>query len=49
MGRVQDKVALISGVARGRGRSRAVKLARVVEEGVITGSTVMVDAGFTNR
>jgi NAD(P)-dependent dehydrogenase (short-subunit alcohol dehydrogenase family) len=60
-GRLEDKVAFITGAARGQGRSHAVRLA---EEGAreadvrwlvsdearyVTGITLAVDAGFTNK
>jgi NAD(P)-dependent dehydrogenase (short-subunit alcohol dehydrogenase family) len=43
-GKLEGKVAFITGAARGQGRSHAIRLARYV-----TGVTLPVDAGFTNK
>jgi hypothetical protein len=50
MGRVEGKVAFITGAARGQGRLHALKLAEEADEGrYITGTTLSVDAGFANE
>ena len=54
MGKLEGKVAFITGAARGQGRSHAIRLA---QEGAdisddaryVTGVTLPVDAGFTNK
>jgi len=43
-GKLEGKVAFITGAARGQGRSHAIRLAA---EGA--GVTLPVDAGFTNK
>jgi NAD(P)-dependent dehydrogenase (short-subunit alcohol dehydrogenase family) len=44
-GRVEDKVAVVTGAARGQGRSHAVRLAQQGRRHV-TGVTLPVDAGL---
>lgn len=47
MGRVDGEVAFITGAARGRGRSHAIRLAD--EARYVTGSAMPVDADYHNR
>jgi (+)-trans-carveol dehydrogenase len=48
-GRMQGKVALVTGAARGQGRSHAVRLAQEGADIIAVDICRQIDAGYTNK